>query len=263
MGEASADRAELLRTLANLPAHPESVPINQLVRVPGTPLAHGPDVDPFDFVRTVAVARLLMPRAHVRLSAGREGMSDELQALCFLAGANSIFHGEKLLTTGNPDIERDRRLFARLGLPRHPGPAAAMSACAARTGAGSGASHLVTGHGVEHQRLEEELAAFTGRERALLFSTGYMANLAVMSALAGRGERVLLDRLSHASLIDGALLSGARLRRYRHADGQSAARLFGADAPLTALIATDGVFSMDGDLVPRPEVARAAHAHQA
>src|SRR5882762_5568058 len=85
MGESSADRAELLRTLANLPAHPESVPINQLVKVPGTPLAHGPDVDPFDFVRTIAVARLLMPRAHVRLSAGREGMSDELQALCFLA----------------------------------------------------------------------------------------------------------------------------------------------------------------------------------
>src|SRR5204862_238756 len=111
-----------------------------------------------------------------------------------------------------------------LGLARHPGPAAAMSACAARTGAGSGASHLVSGHGAEHQRLEEELAAFTGRERALLFSTGYMANLAVMSALAGRGERVLLDRLSHASLIDGALLSGARLRRYRHADAPAAAR---------------------------------------
>jgi biotin synthase len=92
------------------------VPINQLVKVPGTPLAGAADVDPFDFVRTIAVARVLMPRAHVRLSAGREGMSDELQALCFLAGANSIFYGEKLLTTGNPDVERDRRLFERLGL---------------------------------------------------------------------------------------------------------------------------------------------------
>jgi biotin synthase len=92
------------------------VPINQLVRVRGTPLADAPDVDPFDFVRTIAVARLLMPRAHVRLSAGREGMSDELQALCFLAGANSIFYGEKLLTTGNPDVARDRQLLARLGL---------------------------------------------------------------------------------------------------------------------------------------------------
>ena len=123
-GESPADRAELLRTLANLPEHPESVPVNQLVRVPGTPLADGPPVDPFDFVRTIAVARLLMPRAQVRLSAGREAMSDELQALCFLAGANSIFYGEKLLTTGNPDVTHDQQLFARLGLTAAPAPAA-------------------------------------------------------------------------------------------------------------------------------------------
>jgi biotin synthase len=125
LGESELDRAQLLRTLANLPEHPESVPINQLVKVPGTPLAQGPPVDPFDFVRTIAVARLLMPRAHVRLSAGREAMSDELQALCFLAGANSIFYGEKLLTTGNPDVERDQQLFARLGLAAEAAPAAA------------------------------------------------------------------------------------------------------------------------------------------
>jgi biotin synthase len=124
MGESGDDRAELLRTLASLPEHPESVPINRLVRVPGTPLAQAADVDPFDFVRTIAVARILMPRAHVRLSAGREDMSDELQALCFLAGANSIFYGEKLLTTGNPDVERDRQLFARLGLSAEAIPAA-------------------------------------------------------------------------------------------------------------------------------------------
>jgi biotin synthase len=116
MGESLGDRAQLLRTLANLPEHPESVPINRLVRVTGTPLAEAPEVDPFEFVRTIAVARLLMPRAAVRLSAGRETMSDELQALCFLAGANSIFFGEKLLTTGNPEVARDRELFARLGL---------------------------------------------------------------------------------------------------------------------------------------------------
>jgi len=116
MGESPGDRAQLLRTLANLPDHPESVPINRLVRVPGTPLADAADVDPLDFVRTIAVARLLMPRAHVRLSAGRDAMSDELQALCFLAGANSIFCGEKLLTTGNPELSRDRALLARLGL---------------------------------------------------------------------------------------------------------------------------------------------------
>jgi biotin synthase len=116
MGESVTDRAQLLLTLANLPEHPESVPINRLVRVPGTPLAAAPEVDAFDFVRTIAVARILMPRAQVRLSAGREAMSDELQALCFLAGANSIFYGEKLLTTANPDAVRDRRLLARLGL---------------------------------------------------------------------------------------------------------------------------------------------------
>ena len=116
MGESRSDRAQLLRTLANLPEHPESVPINRLVRVAGTPLAQAADVDPFEFVRTIAVARLLMPRAAVRLSAGRETMSDELQALCFLGGANSIFFGEKLLTTGNPEVARDRELFARLGL---------------------------------------------------------------------------------------------------------------------------------------------------
>jgi biotin synthase len=125
LGESQQDRAQLLRTLANLSEHPESVPINQLVRVPGTPLAQSPPVDPFDFVRTIAVARVLMPRAHVRLSAGREAMSDELQALCFLAGANSIFYGEKLLTTGNPDVERDQKLFARLGLAAEAAPAAA------------------------------------------------------------------------------------------------------------------------------------------
>ncbi|MGH8269524.1 MAG: biotin synthase BioB [Steroidobacteraceae bacterium] len=116
MGESAEDRAGLLMTLANLGQHPESVPINQLVQVPGTPLEGAAPVDPLDFVRTIAAARLMMPRSHVRLSAGRQGMSDELQALCFLAGANSIFYGEKLLTTGNPDVERDRSLLARLGL---------------------------------------------------------------------------------------------------------------------------------------------------
>jgi biotin synthase len=114
MGEEPQDRAELLHILATLPEHPQSVPINRLVRVPGTPLADAPPLDPFDFVRTIAVARILMPRCHVRLSAGRGEMSDELQALCFLAGANSIFYGEKLLTTGNPDTAHDQNLFRRL-----------------------------------------------------------------------------------------------------------------------------------------------------
>ncbi len=116
MGEQATDRVELLRTLANLPQHPESVPINNLVKVPGTPLDGAEQLDSFDFVRMIAVARVLMPKSYVRLSAGRQAMSDELQALCFMAGANSIFYGEKLLTTGNPDHLRDQQLFARLGL---------------------------------------------------------------------------------------------------------------------------------------------------
>ncbi|NII12239.1 biotin synthase BioB [Oleiagrimonas sp. C23AA] len=116
LGETREQRVGLLQTLATLAEHPESVPINQLVQVAGTPL-HGTDkLDPFEFVRTIAVARLLMPASMVRLSAGREQMSDEMQALCFFAGANSIFYGEKLLTTGNPDVERDRALFDRLDL---------------------------------------------------------------------------------------------------------------------------------------------------
>ena len=116
MGETREQRAGLLQALANLPEHPQSVPINRLVQVEGTPLAGTAPLDPFEFVRTIAVARILMPRSMVRLSAGRAEMSDELQALCFFAGANSIFYGEKLLTTGNPDVEHDQRLFARLGI---------------------------------------------------------------------------------------------------------------------------------------------------
>jgi biotin synthase len=110
----------MLLTLATLPEHPQSVPINQLMQVPGTPLYGAKAVDPLEFIRTIAVARLLMPRAHVRLSAGRTQMSDEMQALCFLAGANSVFWGEKLLTTENPGDNADHRLFERLGI--HPEP---------------------------------------------------------------------------------------------------------------------------------------------
>src|SRR5690554_478079 len=116
MGESRADRAKLLIELANLPEHPQSVPINMLVKVPGTPLANAEDVDPFDFIRTLAVARIMMPESHVRLSAGREQMNDQMQALAFLAGANSIFYGDRLLTTSNPQMEKDQQLFARLGI---------------------------------------------------------------------------------------------------------------------------------------------------
>ncbi len=116
MGESRRSRAALIAELANMSPPPESVPINNLVRVPGTPLADAPAIDPFEFVRTIACARITMPTSMVRLSAGRQEMSDELQALCFLAGANSVFYGDKLLTTGNPDAQRDEQLFERLGL---------------------------------------------------------------------------------------------------------------------------------------------------
>jgi biotin synthase len=116
MGEGRADRAAMLTALATLQEHPESVPVNRLVRVEGTPLADQDTIDPLEFVRTIAVARLMMPRSVVRLSAGRTAMSEEMQALCFLAGANSIFYGEMLLTTENPAVEADRQLFGRLGL---------------------------------------------------------------------------------------------------------------------------------------------------
>ncbi len=134
MGETRQDWAGMLHTLATLPEHPGSVPINQLVRVPGTPLADAAPVDPLDFVRVIAVARILMPAAHVRLSAGRTEMSDEMQALCFVAGANSIFYGEELLTTPNPSSEKDRELLARLGMR----PEAPPASCAAPSKAAAG-----------------------------------------------------------------------------------------------------------------------------
>ena len=116
MGETANDRIGLLRQLANLPTQPESVPINMLVKVKGTPLENVDDLDNLDFIRTIAVARIMMPKSHVRLSAGRESMSDEMQAMTFMAGANSIFYGECLLTTPNPETHRDLQLFKRLGI---------------------------------------------------------------------------------------------------------------------------------------------------
>ena len=137
-----------------------------------------------------------------------------------------------------------------LGLARDPRLAQALAAAAGEWGLGSGASHLVSGHSAAHHQLEERLAAFTGREAALLFSTGYMANVGVVSALVGRGELVLQDRLNHASLLDGALLSGARLLRYRHGAVDEAARRLEAGDTRGRLLASDGVFSMDGDVAP-------------
>jgi biotin synthase len=284
LGETAGDRVAFLHTLATLDPHPESVPINNLVQVEGTPLAGTPAVDPIDFVRIIAIARILMPRSHVRLSAGRAAMSDEMQALCFLAGANSIFYGEKLLTTAIPTprattrssagsasdpslpppgtdpvpaapiafeavladldeqgLRRRRRTVRRLshdtaeieldgtrcidfcsndylGLSAHPRVTEAFIEAARLHGVGSRASHLITGHQGEHDALEEELAAFTGRERALLFSTGYMANLGLATALVRKGGVVLGDRLNHASLIDAGRIARAAIEHYPHGD---------------------------------------------
>lgn len=127
MGESTSDHAGMLMTLANLSPHPQSVPINMLMQVEGTPLGKSKEVDPIDFIRTIAAARIMMPKSVVRLSAGRENMSEETQALCFLAGANSIFVGEQLLTTKNPAVEKDQRMFDKLGLkpmPAHRCPSA-------------------------------------------------------------------------------------------------------------------------------------------
>ncbi len=163
-----------------------------------------------------------------------------------------------------------------LGLANHPRVVRALQDGAARHGVGSGASHLVSGHGRAHHELEEALAAWCGRERALLFSTGYMANLGVLSALAARGDRVYADRLDHASLLDAARLAEARLKRYRHNDAtQLATWLEEAPTPIPtqeqgqgqgqgqAFIVSDGVFSMDGDLAPLPELAALAARHRA
>ncbi|MBA1331999.1 8-amino-7-oxononanoate synthase, partial [Candidatus Endoriftia persephone str. Guaymas] len=150
-----------------------------------------------------------------------------------------------------------------LGLANHPELKAAMHAGIDRWGAGSGAAHLISGHSAAHHALEEELAEFTGRERALLFSTGYMANLGVLAALTDRGDTIFQDRLNHASLIDGGLLSRARLRRYPHADLAVLERLLADTQSGRRLIATDGVFSMDGDLAPLGALARLAKAHDA
>lgn len=147
-----------------------------------------------------------------------------------------------------------------LGLSHHSRVVQALESGARKWGVGAGASHLVTGHTAAHEALEEELADFVGAERALLFSTGYMANLGVVSALVSRGDTVIGDRLNHASLIDAALLSRARLRRYPHADAAAAERLL-AGATGQKLLATDGVFSMDGDLAPVPALLDSCSRH--
>jgi 8-amino-7-oxononanoate synthase len=169
-------------------------------------------------------------------------------------GARLIHQGKSYLNFSSNDY---------LGLANHPKVKAAFINAAEQYGVGSGSAHLVCGHHREHQALEQELAAFTGREAALLFSTGYMANLGVINALAGRGDLVLEDRLNHASLLDGGLSSGARFQRYRHNDMADLQRLLQASDSARKLIVSDAVFSMDGDIAIVPELVMQAHQHQA
>jgi len=168
--------------------------------------------------------------------------------------AEVIVEGRRLLNFCSNDY---------LGLASHPSVVDALKRGASEFGVGAGAAHLVCGHGSPHQALEEELAAFMGRDRVLLFSTGYMANLGVISALVGRGDVVFEDRLNHASLLDGARLSGARLKRYRHLDARQLQAELSKTESNQGLIASDGVFSMDGDLAPVAELAKLAQRHSA
>lgn len=169
-------------------------------------------------------------------------------------GVDVVVDGERYVNFSSNDY---------LGLASHPRVIEALADGARKWGVGSGAAHLVTGHSHPHHALEEELAEFTGRARALLFSTGYMANLGVVSALLGRGDTVIEDRLNHASLIDAGILSRARLKRYGHADVAALANQMNAIDRGARLVATDGVFSMDGDLAPLPELARVCQAKDA
>ena len=169
-------------------------------------------------------------------------------------GVDVVVNGERYVNFSSNDY---------LGLASHPKVIEALADGARKWGAGSGAAHLVSGHSLPHHALEEELAEFTGRARALLFSTGYMANLGAVSALLGRGDSVFEDRLNHASLIDAGILSRARLKRYGHADASELVTQLDATDSGSKLVVTDGVFSMDGDLAPLPKLAQACQQKDA
>lgn len=184
----------------------------------------------------------------------RQGLTRRRRVLSSPQGVDITVDGRRLVNFCGNDY---------LGLANHPRVVQALIRGASDYGVGAGAAHLVCGHGRAHHELEESLAAFVGRDRALLFSTGYMANLGVVAALCGPGDRVFEDRLNHASLIDGARLSGARLQRYRHTDPRQVEGWLERAADGTALIASDGVFSMDGDLAPIRELADLARTRAA
>ncbi|MES9922876.1 MAG: 8-amino-7-oxononanoate synthase [Candidatus Thiodiazotropha endolucinida] len=183
---------------------------------------------------------------------------------------DGLYRSRRVVSTAQqPELVVDgKRVIAfcsndYLGLANHPEVVEAMQRAAGNYGVGSGAAHLITGHSNSHHRLEETLAEYTGRSRVLLFSTGYMANIGVISALLKQGDRLFEDRLNHASLLDAGQLTRARMQRYRHADPESLRNQLKGSEEGQALIATDGVFSMDGDLAPLPSLVELARRHQA
>ncbi|HZR02496.1 MAG TPA: 8-amino-7-oxononanoate synthase [Burkholderiales bacterium] len=201
-----------------------------------------------------------MPRTDLlqRLAAShaeraRQALLRRLRTVEAVDGPRVVIDGKTLVNFASNDY---------LGLAQHPALAQALARAASRWGVGAGAAHLLGGHREEHAALEHALADWTGRERALVFSTGYMANLGVLGALLRDGDLCVQDKLNHASLIDGARYAGADLRRYAHLDGAHAARLLAADER-PALLATDGVFSMDGDVAPLRALATACREHHA
>ncbi len=192
--------------------------------------------------------------AHVQAERARASLLRRLRSVESVDGARIVIAGKALLNFASNDY---------LGLAQHPALTEALQRAAARWGVGSSAAHLLGGHREEHAALEEKLARWTGRERALLFSTGYMANLGALQALLGQGDVCVQDKLNHASLLDAAKLCGAQLKRYVHADTASAARQLDTQADAAALLATDGVFSMDGDVAPLAELAALCTAQHA
>ena len=308
MGESLRDRLRLLQELSSQTPHPDSVPINMLVRVEGTPLAAAREVDPFELVRMFALTRILIPKAYVRISAGRADLSREVQALCFLAGANSVFSGEKLLTTPNPCSDEDKELFKALklgrrseavkplgavldalkvkglhrslprgfsglvdlcsndylGLSVHPEIRAGMARALESLPLGAAGSRLVRGNHPIFEETEAKFAAFKGTDAALLFSSGYMANIGLLPALAGPEDTIFSDALNHASLIDGMRLSGARKIVYPHLDLAALEdALKKAPGCGRRFIVTESLFSMEGDIAPLGALAGLAQKFSA
>ena len=307
LGETEQDRLAFLRQLAQFQPHPESVPINALVPVEGTPLENQPVIEPLLLVRVIATARILMPLARLRLSAGRLQLSDEAQMLCFMAGANSIFAGDKLLTTPNPEADRDEATFAAvgvepmpagglmmvgvlpdrierrlkklrrknrfrelapsqgidissndyLGLANHPSIRnAIIQALGDDVPLGSGGSRLLRGNTPWHMQLEERLAQFKQAEAALIFNSGFEANVGVLSTLCRPGDLVFADQLVHASMIDGLRQSSVDYRLFPHNDMQALHKMLQENTTARArFILVESLYSMDGDRAPLVQLA--------